>query len=59
MANKAKSLWLYVKLGKTWRYCKPVWSRNGKELLNTNWSENATPMVPEEEGEAIPPIVNS
>ncbi len=30
-----------------------------KELLNTNWSENATPMVPEEEGEAIPPIVNS
>lgn len=30
MANRRVSVWKYVKVGKNWRYCKPVYGANNK-----------------------------
>jgi hypothetical protein len=28
--NRRVSVWKYVRIGKKWRYCKPVVGKNGK-----------------------------
>jgi hypothetical protein len=35
MANRRASVWKYVKLGKCWRYCRPVIGKNNK--IKPNW----------------------
>jgi integrase len=35
MANRKVSVWKYVKVGKRWKYCKPIYGRNSK--IKPNW----------------------
>jgi integrase len=35
VANRRVSVWKYVKVGKNWRYCKPVYGANNK--IKPNW----------------------
>src|SRR5271169_3617121 len=36
MANRKVSVWKYVKVGKRWKYCKPVMGRNNK--IKPHWA---------------------